>query len=384
MVALPHQLPAETLRASELFVARRFGRHLVVELLTVHRVLSTSARGGGQQEELRYLVNHQSCEARGDVARMELIHRLGLVGYHDHVCSEIGVEPENVAVMGTAANMAYAAHRWAEFEDIRADAFVTAGVSGNAARASDPAQWTETADGWRKLANQGTINTILLLNCPVTAPAQARAVVTMTEAKSAALAELAVPSLYSPTIATGTGTDQFCLAAPLDPGRKARASTSPHVKLGEIIGVAVKDATKEALRWQNGLEPSYIRGLFHALGRFGLTEERALSDLAKLLPEAQLTLLRKNRKAVFFEPGVAAAAYAFAAVLDRIAFGTLPAGMAKESLRQQAASLACSLAARPQDWPLFRRELAEPGEEPDDSMDLVVRALALGWKSKWT
>ena len=384
MVASPLQLPAETLHASDLFVARRFGRHLVVELLTVHRVLSTSARGGGQQDELRYLVNHQSCEARGDVGRLELIQRLGLVGYHDHVCSEMGVDPENVAVMGTAANMAYAAHRWAEFEDIRADAFVTAGVSGNAARASDPAQWTETGDGWRKLANQGTINTILLLNCPITAPAQARAVVTMTEAKSAALAELAVPSLYSPTIATGTGTDQFCLAAPLDPSRKARASTSPHVKLGEIIGVAVKDATKEALRWQNGLEPSYIRGLFHALGRFGLTEERALSSLAELLPEAQHTLLRKNRKAVFFEPGVAAAAYAFAAVLDRIAFGTLPAGMAKESLRQQAASLACSLAARPQDWPLFRRELAESDEEPDDPMDLVVRALALGWKSKWT
>ena len=384
MVASPHQLPAETLHASDLFAARRFGRHLVVELLTVHRVLSTSARRGGQQDELRYLVNHQSCEARGDVGRMELINRLGLVGYHDHVCSEMGVDPENAAVMGTAANMAYAAHRWAEFEDIRADAFVTAGVSGNAARASDPAKWAETGDGWRKLANQGTINTILLLNCPITAPAQVRAVVTMTEAKSAALAELAVPSRYSPTIATGTGTDQFCLAAPLDPRRKARASTSPHVKLGEIIGVAVKDATKEALRWQNGLEPSYIRGLFHALGRFGLTEERALSGLAELLPEAQHTLLRKNRKAVFFEPGVAAAAYAFAAVLDRIAFGTLPSGMAKESLRQQAASLACSLAARPQDWPLFRRELAESDEEPDDPMDLVVRALALGWKSKWT
>ena len=216
----------ETLHASDLFVARRFGRHLVVELLTAHRVLSTSARGGGQQDELRYLVNHQSCEARGDVARQELIRRLGLVGYHDHVC-------------------------------------------------------------------------------------------------------------------------------------------------------------KEALRWQNGLEPSCIRGLFHALGRFGLTEERALSGLAGLLPEEQHAFLQKNRKAVFFAPGVAAAAYAFAAVLDRIAFGTLPPGIAQESLRQQAASLACSLAARPQDWPLFRHELAETGEVPDDTMDLVIRALALGWKSKW-
>ena len=44
------------------------------------------------------------------------------------------------------------------------------------------------------------------------------------------------------------------------------------MKLGEIIGVAVRDATLEALRWQNGLEASYTRGLCHALGRYGVTE----------------------------------------------------------------------------------------------------------------
>ena len=43
----------------------RRGRFLAVELLTPHRVLSTSAQGGGQREDLRYLVNHQSCEGSG-------------------------------------------------------------------------------------------------------------------------------------------------------------------------------------------------------------------------------------------------------------------------------------------------------------------------------
>ena len=33
------------------------------------------------------------------------------------------------------------------------------------------------------------------------------------------------------------------------------------MKLGEIIGVAVRRATLEALRWQNGLEASYTRGV---------------------------------------------------------------------------------------------------------------------------
>ena len=41
----------------------------------------------------------------------------------------------------------------------------------------------------------GTINTMLLLNRPMTAAALARAIVTMTEGKSAALQRLAVPEL---------------------------------------------------------------------------------------------------------------------------------------------------------------------------------------------
>ncbi len=375
---------AELLHAGEAFTARRGGRFLVVELLAAHRVVSTSAHRGGEQSGLRYLVNHQSCEASGDTERHELISRLGLAAYHREVCAEIGIDPDRTAVMGTAANMACAAHRFAGFEELRVDAFVTAGVSGNAARAGDPASWTETAAGdWRR-ANPmaGTINTILLINVPVTSGAQARAVVTMTEAKSAALADLAVPSRYSATIATGTGTDQFCLAAPADPARRARESTGPHAKLGELIGVTVKQGTTEALRWQSGLEPSYTRSLEHALGRFGMTETGALDRLAELLPEARHALLVRNQRALFHDPGVAASAYALAAVLDRVAAGTLPAGGAAEALRQQAAALACAVAARPGDWTTFHAALGDARDA--DPIDLVLRAIAVGWTAKWT
>ncbi len=386
---------ADVLCRGDLFVARRSGRFLLIELTAPHRVVSTSVQCGGERDDLSFLANHQSCEATGDAARYERIAGLGPVGYHAKVCAEMGVAPGRTAVMGTAANMAYAAHRAADFEDLRVDAFVTAGVAGNAARAGDPAGWTEAADGrWRRVATvgadaadgatappAGTINTILLLNHPVTAAAQARAVVTLTEAKSAALAELAAPSRYSPTIATGTGTDQFCVAAPLDPRRVPKTAAGPHAKLGQLIGSAVLAAVKEALRWQNGLEPSLTRGLFHALGRFGLTERRALERLAELLPAEQYALLDRNRRAVFWEPGVAAAAYAYAAVLDRVAFGTLPAGMAGETLRQQAACLACALAARPLEWPAFRAALHAA---PDEPVELALHALAAGWSAKWT
>ena len=48
-----------------------------------------------------------------------------------------------------------------------------------------------------------------------------------------------------------------------------------------------RDATLEALRWQNGLEVSYTRGVFHALGRFGVREATLFDDIAPFLSEAR-------------------------------------------------------------------------------------------------
>lgn len=42
MTASPHPHMAEILHASESFIARRFGRYITIELLSPHRVLSTS------------------------------------------------------------------------------------------------------------------------------------------------------------------------------------------------------------------------------------------------------------------------------------------------------------------------------------------------------
>jgi hypothetical protein len=205
----------------------------------------------------------------------------------------------------------------------------------------------------------------------------ARSVVTMTESKTTALQRLAVRSLYSGDLATGTGTDQFAIAAP-EHGAYRLTSASPHVKLGELIGRSVRDATLEALRWQNGLEPSYTRSIFTALGRFGLDEGTFFDDIAPLLSEQDLELLRKNSKSVFYEPLVAAAAYAFAAVLDRIRYETLPSGVSQEALRQQAAGMAASLSAKPLLWPDFRQQLTE-----DDPIRLLLKGIALGWSAKW-
>jgi adenosylcobinamide amidohydrolase len=373
---------AEELRATAEFRLLRAGRFLIAELLVPHRVLSTSLQQGGESESLRYILNHQSCEGAGHREREAYITGLGLEGYHDAVCREIGIDAQSAASMGTAANMNYAAIREQQDGNVRVTAVVTAGVQGNAACAGDAAGWRETESGWDKIPPAGgTINTMLFLSHPLTRGALARAVITMTEAKSAALARLAIRSRYSKDPATGTGTDQYAIAVPLD-GGKPLTSTGPHVKLGELIGVAVRDATSEALRWQNGLEPSYTRSLFHALGAYGLNEATFFEDIAPLLPAADLELLQKNAKSIFYEPLAAAAAYAIASILDRVRYGTLPAATAGEAVRQQAALLAANLAAQPARWPDFLARLHDADLERPAR--LVLLAIALGWSSKWT
>jgi adenosylcobinamide amidohydrolase len=376
----------EVLREAAEFRLVRSGRFVVAELAVPHRVLSTSARNGGQREGLRFLVNHQSCEGTDHRERHALI--MGNAEYHDSACREIEIDPALAAMMQTAANMNYAAVVAANDLNVTVTAVVTAGVHGNAACAGDPAAWRETGKGWEKATPAapvtGTINTMLLINHALTEGALARAVITMTEAKSAALQRLAVRSLYSADFATGTGTDQYCVAAVSgvrEGGGKEFTSTSPHSKLGELIGVTVRDATLEALRWQNGLEVSSTRLLFHALGRYGVREADFFTELAPLLSERELELLKKNFQSVVYEPKVSAAAYAIAAVLDRIHVGTLPASAARDIFRQQLATMASSLAAKPDAWPEFYGRLAD--FDPEQAARGVCAAIALGWSEKW-
>jgi adenosylcobinamide amidohydrolase len=361
---------------------RRYGRFLVADLLTPHDVISTSARNGGVTQTVRHLVNHQSCEGSGHESRAHAMTGDRQESYHEAVCVEVGLDPAATVLMGTAANMHYAALVTAEDEDVAVTAVVTAGVHTNATCAGDPAPWRETADGISKVpAIAGTINTILCVSAPVTPAALARTVVTMTEGKSAALQRLAAPSCFSPDLATGTGTDQFAVAAPLT-GRRALTSASPHMKFGELVGRAVRDATLEALRWQNGLEPSYTRGVFHALGRHGVREATIFEDLAPWLEAADLELLRRNGKAAFYEPLAGAAAHAFATVIDRVRHGALPASIARDALVQQAASLAVGLAAQPDRWAEFRSRLHADASSADPRR-LALAAIAVGWSEKW-
>ncbi|MEM8500349.1 MAG: adenosylcobinamide amidohydrolase [Pseudomonadota bacterium] len=368
------------LHETEHYQASRQGRYFVVTLKRPHLVLSTSDINGGQTMGLKTLVNFQSVEGNAHDARFYHILSLSDQQYHQELASALLLDAEKMASMGTAANINNTVHVQKSFREITVDAFVTAGISSNALRAGDNAKWYQAEDGKEFLKDAGTINVILLLNRALTAGAQAKAAAVAAEAKSAALLELAIPSTRSQHLATGTGTDQFAIASPITSSLKTMDSASGHLKLGELIGVAVREAVIQAISIQNGLERTGTRSVLHALGRFGLTHKILLSRLEKKLSIDDFALLQNNERAVFTEPKLVAAAYAYASVLDRLEYGTLSRHLENDVLIDQAVNAAIALSGASQQSQQFRARL---GRTQADQLDFFVSAIAVGWEAKW-
>jgi len=98
----------------------------------------------------------------------------------------------------------------------------------------------------------GTINIIIFPNMKLSERAMTRAIISATEAKTAALMDLDVRSHQSPKIneATGTGTDNMIIVQgsgiPID-------NTGGHSKMGELIAKTVYKGVREAIAKQNGI-----------------------------------------------------------------------------------------------------------------------------------
>jgi adenosylcobinamide amidohydrolase len=167
---------------------------------------------------------------------------LSLDDWRRLVKETLGVPPSETSLLFTGANMDNLSLQVKTDGDLVVYALVTAGAESNALRASrDEGFWKEP----------GTINIILMTNRQLSQRAMARAIITATEAKTAALQDLDVRSSYTGVKweATGTGTDEIIVVS----GKgKPADNTGGHSKLGELIAKAVYDGVKEALLRQNG------------------------------------------------------------------------------------------------------------------------------------
>ena len=245
-------------------VAYRYDKSIVLVFSGRRKVLSTSLYNGGYHEDFEAVFNRDMTQGSGmpcESFAPTYVESMKIVA------ERLGLAPELTSGMGTAAHMENASIVSRSYKELTVTAIVTGGVETNGGRVGDPASYYKTAE-----KKCGTINIMLVIDADLPPGILARALVTCTEAKTAALQELMAPSRYSTGLATGSGTDQTIVVANSESPLFFEGA-GKHSKLGELIGLAVMAAVKEALKRQSGLTPAQQHDLLRRLRRFGVTEE---------------------------------------------------------------------------------------------------------------
>ncbi len=244
----------------------RYKKSIVVHFKGPRRALSTAHHNGGYQEHLRDVFNHDANPGAG----MACVMRGNTVNEHMlSIVEEIGLDPKCTAGISTAASMNNVAIKTEVFEDLTVTAIVTGGVEVNGGRVGDYANYHERR-GKTVPVKEGTINILLYIDAVLPPETLARAMVTCTEAKTAALQELMVGSNYSNGLATGSGTDGTIVFCNME-AENELVYAGKHSKLGELIGKTVKPAVKEALYLQTGLSAKSQFSFMRRLKRYGVT-----------------------------------------------------------------------------------------------------------------
>ncbi|MFP3975062.1 MAG: adenosylcobinamide amidohydrolase [Dehalococcoidia bacterium] len=131
--------------------------------------------------------------------------------YFEMVQQAIHIEEENISLLYTGASLEKGSLKKSEQEEVLV--FATADVKTNAMRTG-----IDAPSGTRRQRKPGTINIFLLTTSTLSEAAMARSLITVTEAKTAALQDLHIQSSYDPALqATGTGTDNIVVVSGTEP-----------------------------------------------------------------------------------------------------------------------------------------------------------------------
>lgn len=228
-------------------------------------------------------------------------HRIGLEVSRNQLLQSIGREQTDTSLLFTGADMDNLSVQRQQFKEMIVYALVTTGVHSNAVRmAEDVGAYYEP----------GTINMIILSNMQLTPRAMQRAIISATEAKTAALQDLDIRSSYTPLIhpATGTGTDNIIVVE----GSGIRIDNAGgHSKMGELIAKAVYAGVQEAIFKQNGIGRQ--RHLIHRLQDRHISLFGLVNDCSCGLSGSQLTA---EVERLLMEPAIAGFIEAALAISD--------------------------------------------------------------------
>lgn len=149
----------------------------------------------------------------------------------------------NMSCLLTSARMACHARHALRTEGIAIEVFATGGVFGNAARAGEPARYKETAEGFSPLG--GTINLFVFFSFALSPGLMAKALITLTEAKSALLQELGIYSVFDSYTATGTSTDGAIIV--MNDEGPLYNDVGTYSQIGSMLAMCTKEAIAKTL-----------------------------------------------------------------------------------------------------------------------------------------
>lgn len=230
-------------------------KSLIIDLKTPMIVVSTL---DGQRQGIQTIVNHYT-----PPQNWQIDHDHGVDSIRKRISQALDRELNKTSILITGAHMENLSVKKAKFKDLEVRAFVTAGVRSNAMQMGK-------SEGlyYEPKAKPGTINIILMTNMKLAPRAMTRAIITATEAKTAALLDMDIRTSYDngKFRATGTGTDNVLVLE--GTGTLLKASGG-HTKLGELMASVVYEGVKEAVLKQNGLDAQ--RNIFLRLKERGIT-----------------------------------------------------------------------------------------------------------------
>lgn len=254
-----------------------------------------------------------------------VLHEVGLEKANGRTLALFGLTPQTSAFLYTGADMDNLVYAEKASDGFRVGVFATAGVRGNAMRAS-----VDSGD----FVEPGTINLIILANRELSPAAMAQIFITATEAKTAALEDLDIRSSYTGAPATGTGTDNILVVAGNGP---PATMAGGHVKLGELAAKATYGAVRRAIAKQNKILAE--RDILERLAERKITPAKLVAEsgyspdaAAKTRLAAALdTTLSQPRYAGFVAGALALSdSYERGLTRDVSAFSTLCLAMASE------------------------------------------------------
>ena len=233
---------------------------IFVKFFNKRNSISNSVLNGGIRNDLRFAFNHHLSQEN-----IDYLENHDLSDYLCELCDYYGFDSNKSSGLVTLARMKNLSIVTKKYKKIEVTAITTAGVRVNACCAGDAASYYEENGEF----HAGTINTILLISSRLDDSTLVEAFMTAVEAKTVALNRLKIPSQFSTSFATGTGTDGVIISSNID-SENIISNAGKHSKLGELIAKSIIESIHVAIKKQVWITPRSQSNVLVLLNRYKL------------------------------------------------------------------------------------------------------------------